>query len=65
MIFGWRGNLTREQEEAILASPGTRRLVKDVLELAESKDCVDAFYDVLTATAILKRRMETSLGVSK
>lgn len=43
-----------------------RRLVREVLTLAEARDIVDAIHDLETATAILRARFErmTTLPLS-
>ena len=54
--------MTLIEEQKVLESWGTHFLVHDVLKLADGKDCVDAYYDVLTAAEILKGRMNRMLG---
>lgn len=54
--------MTKETIDEILSSPGTHNLVHEVLDLAKGKDCLDAYYDVLTAAEILKVRMNDILG---
>jgi hypothetical protein len=44
-----------------LAAPGVHELTKDILRMAEDKDCVDAYYDVLLAAELLKERMDEIL----
>ena len=48
--------MTKAEEETILNSPCTRKLVHDVLRLAERHDIVDELNDIELATAILKAR---------
>jgi hypothetical protein len=43
---------------AALDSPATRRLVFEVLALAETRDPVDAVQDVEHALAVLRERLE-------
>lgn len=50
-------NLTLAEERVILASPYARRLIHEVLALAESRDPVDAAADALTAASILAARL--------
>lgn len=50
-------DLTLEDERAALANPSTRRLVFEVLSLAEDRDPVDAAADVLTAASLLASRL--------
>lgn len=49
---------TQDQERTILSSPSTHRLVREVVELAESRDCVDAYFDIHLAAQIIKGRMD-------
>ncbi len=56
--------MTKHEERQILSDPGTHRLVREVLDLTARRDPVDAYYDVLTACDILKRRMDELLGVN-
>jgi hypothetical protein len=42
-----------------LKSPATRRLVHEVLALAETRDIVDAIHDLEHAVAVLHERMES------
>lgn len=54
--------MTKEQEKKILESPGTHRLVYEILELAKGRDSVDVVYDTLLAAEVLRGRMDRSLG---
>ena len=54
--------MTKEREKEILANPSTHKLIHDVIDLAQDKDCVDAYYDILLAAEILKARMDRVLG---
>ena len=53
--------ITKKMEVDILNSPATHRLVHEVLELAETRDCVDAYFDILLAAQILQARMDRTL----
>ena len=59
--------LTVAQEREILNSPVTHRLVLEVVELAASRDPVDATYDLETALQIVHSRLArltaTNLGI--
>ncbi len=44
-----------------LAADNVHNLTKDILRMADDKDCVDAYYDVLLAAELLKERMEEIL----
>ena len=48
----------RFEYEKVLASPCTRRLVHEVLALAENRDIVDAINDLEMVTAILEQKLE-------
>lgn len=50
--------MTKNQEQEILESRVTHRLVYEILELTENRDCLDVYYDTLMAAEILKGRME-------
>lgn len=53
--------MTETAERSILESPCTRRLVRDVLSLAEKRDIADAIADVETALDILRARFNRGL----
>ena len=50
--------LTEQEERDILSDPSTRRLVFDVLKLAESRDILDSSRDVALAAKILYSRFD-------
>jgi hypothetical protein len=50
--------MTKKQETEILEAPSTHKLVHEVLELAATRDCVDAYYDIILAAEILRARMD-------
>ena len=50
--------MTKAEEETILNSPCTRKLVHDVLRLAEKRDILDAAHDIELAAEILKARFQ-------
>ena len=52
--------MTPATEASILASPGTHRLVREILALAETRDLLDAACDTETAAAILRARFARS-----
>lgn len=52
--------MTQRMKEC-LAADGVHNLTKDILRLADDKDCVDAYYDVLLAAELLKERMDEIL----
>ena len=49
---------TEQEEREILSDPSTRRLVFDVLKLAESRDILDSSRDVALAAKILYSRFD-------
>lgn len=53
--------LTVSQERDILTSSCTRKLVFEVLKLAETRDCLDASRDVELASKILAARVDRLL----
>lgn len=52
-------------EHAILSSPTTRRLVHEIIRLADQRDPLDAARDAELAAAILRARLEPSGDHSK
>ena len=57
--------MTKEQEKNILESLATHKIVHEVLDLAQDKDCVDTYYDILLVAEILKSRMDRALGTQR
>lgn len=53
--------LTVSQERQVLTSSSTRRLVFEVLKLAETRDILDAARDVELASKILAARVDRML----
>jgi len=53
--------VTKEQEQKILTSPGTHKIVHEILELAKDRDCLDVVYDTILAAEILRGRMDRRL----
>lgn len=50
--------MSHEQEREILADPATRRLVHEVVQLAQDRDPVDAVADLELALRIMEGRLE-------
>lgn len=48
--------------DRVMSSPETRRLTREVIALAETRDVVDAYYDVKLALQVIKERMDAALG---
>ena len=46
----------------IMSCDTVRNLTKEILTLSEKKDCVDAYYDTLTALKVLRDEMDEALG---
>ena len=44
--------------ELLMASPATHNFVKDIIRQGRRLDCVDAYYDALTAAQALKAIMD-------
>lgn len=44
-----------------LSRPETHTLVKEIVKMAETRDSVDAYYDIKLALALAQRRMERDL----
>jgi hypothetical protein len=57
--------LTHKEEISILDDPATRHLVRDILNLAEGKDIVDAAADAAMAADILEARAHRALHGSE
>ena len=57
LYFSRRIAMPRMTATEALKSPATRRLVHEVLALADSRDIVDAIHDLEHATAVLKERL--------
>lgn len=49
--------------QAVLDSPSTHDLTKDILNLAQGKDPVDMYHDVKLALRVLEIEMKKSLGI--
>ena len=45
----------------IMESSSVHALTKDIIKMGLEKDCVDAYFDALHATEILKEVMEAAL----
>ena len=59
-----REEMNRVNRSEIMTNPSVHNLTKHVLELAQGKDVVDAYYDVLLAAKVLATEMDTALGVT-
>ena len=45
--------------KAVMEDPAVHFLTKDIIRMAEGKDPVDAYYDVLLAAKVLKAELDT------
>ena len=51
-----------EAVEQILEDPSVHTLTKEIIRRGLDLDCVDAYYDVELAAAVLKKVMQLRLG---
>ena len=51
--------------DKILSDPGVHSFTKDIIRKGRTRDCVDAYYDVLLAARALKAIMDNNLALSR
>ena len=51
--------------DKILSDPDVHSFTKDIIRRGRTRDCVDAYYDVLLAARALKAIMDNNLALSR